>query len=212
VNKVKGSTTTKTQVEHRNNNIARYAIYDRLDLAAIGRKYDLTRERVRQILKQLGIDYHVVLLREQNRQKAYKESLKAASAYYATTLPNGKQRPEYRVYANMLRRCLCATCPQYKRYGGRGISVCDKWRGDYGFESFLLDMGSRPEGKYPSGRAKFSIHRINNDGDYEPDNCKWAPGKEQCANRSKPQRKEKVEAPVMPGVFDTGTTGHQAYL
>jgi hypothetical protein len=146
-----------------NNAIALSAIYDHLSLAAIGQKYDLTRERVRQILKQLGIDYHVVLLREQNRQRAYKEAMKAARAYYATTLPDGSRRPEY-------------------------------------------------EGEYASGRAKYSIQRINGDGNYEPGNCKWADQKEQCANRRKPQRNEKVKAPVMPGVYDTRSTGQQAYL
>ena len=152
---------TKQQLEQRNNAIALSAIYDDVILAAIGTKYGVTKQRVDQILKQLGIDYHVVLLREQNRQKAYKESLKAARAYYATTLPDGSRRPEYGVYANMLRRCRNKS---YARYGGRGISVCDEWLGKYGFQSFLMDMGPRPEGKYASGRAKFSIHRINNDG------------------------------------------------
>jgi hypothetical protein len=199
---------TKQQLEQRNNAIALSAIYDHLSLAAIGQKYDLTRERVRQILTKLGVNYKDVMLRKQNRQEAYEESLKAARAYYATTLPDGSRRPEYGVYANMLRRCRSKA---YARYGGRGISVCDKWLGKYGFQSFLMDMGPRPEGEYASGRAKYSIQRINGDGNYEPGNCKWADQKEQCANRRKPQRNEKVKAPVMRGVYDTRSTGQQAY-
>lgn len=200
---------TKQQLKQRNNNIALSAQYDHLTLAAIGKKYDLTRERVRQILKQLGINYNDILQRRQHREKVYQESLKAARAYYATTLPDGGRRPEYGVYANMLRRCKNKA---YARYGGRGISVCDKWLGEYGFHSFLLDVGPRPEGKYASGRAIYSLHRINNDGNYEPGNCKWATQKEQCANRRKPKRNEKVGEPIMLRVYDTGANDQQPDL
>lgn len=80
----------------------------------------------------------------------------------------------------MLRRCMNANSISYKRYGGRGIRVCTRWRH---FENFFADMGLRPQGKN-GRRAAFSIDRINNDGNYEPDNCRWATATEQRRNQS----------------------------
>ncbi len=73
----------------------------------------------------------------------------------------------------MLKRCYQKTCIPYKDYGARGITVCDAWRNDY--SAFFADMGDRPEG--------YSLERINNDGDYCPENCVWIPLSEQVRNR-----------------------------
>lgn len=74
------------------------------------------------------------------------------------------------------QRCEREALPEYKNYGGRGIKVCDRWRNS--FEAFYADMGPRPSKKH-------SVDRIDNDGDYEPGNCRWATAKEQCNNTRK---------------------------
>lgn len=81
--------------------------------------------------------------------------------------------PEYFVWQGMKDRCYRPKSISFPRYGGRGISVCDRWRNS--FESFLADMGARPS-------ADHSLDRIDNNGNYEPDNCRWALAAEQSAN------------------------------
>lgn len=81
----------------------------------------------------------------------------------------------YGIWAVMRGRCNNPENKSYKHYGGRGISVCERWND---FKMFAKDMGDRPEG--------LSIDRINNDGDYEPSNCKWSTAVEQANNRRKP--------------------------
>jgi hypothetical protein len=85
------------------------------------------------------------------------------------------QTREYRSYKHMINRCHNPKNDSYHLYGARGILVCDRWRGKNGFDNFLADMGPRPKGT--------SLDRINVDGGYSPDNCRWADAKTQIANR-----------------------------
>lgn len=80
----------------------------------------------------------------------------------------------YTTHKMMKQRCYNPKEKKYKNYGGRGIKVCDRWLGKEGFNNFIADMGERPEG--------LTLDRINNNGDYEPSNCRWATYSEQSIN------------------------------
>ena len=91
---------------------------------------------------------------------------------------------EFETWSAMSDRCYNVNHPAYKKYGGRGITVCARWKGSKGFINFLTDMGKRPEGKHPSGRALYSLDRWpNNNGNYTPKNCQWATSTQQAENR-----------------------------
>lgn len=87
---------------------------------------------------------------------------------------HGHETRTYKSWYSMKRRCTYEGGNRWHRYGGRGITVCDRWQS---FEKFLADMGERPEGR--------SIDRIDPDGNYEPGNCRWATPLEQQHNKSK---------------------------
>lgn len=123
--------------------------------------------------------------------------LSADAARSRVTTHGLSKSREFNVWQCMIRRCENPKQDDYPRYGGRGISVCPEWRES--FVTFLLDMGPRPSPKH-------SIERMDNNGNYEPGNCRWATNTEQCRNhrRNRLLTANGVTKPLVCWVESTG--------
>ena len=100
--------------------------------------------------------------------------------------PRSKYPDEYKSWESARQRCYVKTNPAYSNYGGRGIRMCDRWlEKPYGFSNFIEDMGPKPshERTATGGKPIYSLDRIDPNGDYCPENCRWATWLDQESNK-----------------------------
>lgn len=130
--------------------------------------FDLKISPIRSIVTRISRCHWKIKMSETHKQVVLIEDTE-----YEMLLPVSSN-PEYVVWSQMIQRCINPTYTNYKYYGGRGIVVCEPWRRS--FKKFFKDMGPRPS-------LKYSIDRIDVNGNYEPSNCRWLLKAKQNQNR-----------------------------
>jgi len=156
-------------------------IHGKLTILAVGYSKRRTRDKskYRAITACECGNVKVIALRDINRPKGtrscgciWAEAIRKSNSTHGHSLGLRRSK-EMTIHHNMMNRCYNENSGRYKNYGARGIVVCDRW---HTFENFLADMGTRPEGR--------SLDRIDVNGDYCKDNCRWATREEQNANKT----------------------------
>jgi hypothetical protein len=126
---------------------------------------------------------------------------KSCGCFKADRITHGASRrnstsPEYQCWTNIKQRCLNPNNDRYEDWGGRGIRICERWANS--FENFFADVGPRPSPAH-------SLDRKNNDGRYEPGNCRWATKSEQQLNQRNAWRRLVVASEYAAGALGFGT-------
>lgn len=136
-----------------------------------------------------------ILFRKKQYHQTHKEQERARSKQ--VNLKKRERHPLYALWNTMIQRCRNPKNHRFANYGRRGISVCNRW---LSYKNFVTDMGVRPTG--------LTLDRINNDGNYEPGNCRWASYKEQANNRRDGKRLRFIEKHTVRPCRKGQSNGH----
>jgi hypothetical protein len=190
--------TIKQSTKDKHQHIASYALSHPDDtLQQISINVGLSPSQINEYLSSIGIR------KERGVGGKWKQTdiIKIREyKYIPKPLPHKKRGKEalpveiirlHRTYHSMKQRCLNPNIKNYKYYGGRGITIHERWLGEDGLQHFIEDMGFIPPGVHESGRTKYTLERKNNDLGYSKENCIWATYKEQNDNQRNQTRGSK---------------------